>query len=181
MNDINYFVRWFKANAKRFNGNPAKLLTGKTTLAPETWHHIVLVRDGKKVAIYLDGHLVKTVSLRATRSSVRVAWTARFAQSGTHTVRLVLAKLKDQDIAARPKGITAISDDEVLQMMNSMIKQRRDSIEQFTRGGRQELADKEAAEIQLIESYMPKAVGEEEIAATVKAVVADAAPVSWKR
>jgi len=54
-----------------------------------------------------------------------------------------------------------------------MIKQRKDSIEQFEKGGRPELAQKEAQEILIIEGYMPKAVGQEEIDATVRAVIAD--------
>jgi hypothetical protein len=54
-----------------------------------------------------------------------------------------------------------------------MIKQRKDSIEQFTKGGRQELADKEAAEITIIEAYMPKAVGDAEIVAAVRATIAE--------
>jgi len=54
-----------------------------------------------------------------------------------------------------------------------MIKQRKDSIEQFTKGGRQELADKEASEITIIEAYMPKAIGEAEIVAAVRATIAE--------
>jgi len=54
-----------------------------------------------------------------------------------------------------------------------LIKQRKDSVEQFTKGGRQEMADKEAAEIVLIESYLPKAAGEAEIVSGVKAVIAE--------
>jgi len=58
-------------------------------------------------------------------------------------------------------------------VLATLIKQRRDSIEQFTRGGRQELADKEAAEIVVIEGYLPKAAGEEEITAAVRAVIGE--------
>jgi len=56
-------------------------------------------------------------------------------------------------------------------VLNTLIKQRRDSIEQFTKGGRKELADKEAAEIVIIEAYLPKAAGAEEITAMVHAVI----------
>jgi uncharacterized protein YqeY len=66
-----------------------------------------------------------------------------------------------------------LDDQEVLQVLSTMIKQRRDSIEQFQKGGRQEMADKEAAEILLIEHYMPKAMSEEEITAAVKAAIAE--------
>ena len=63
------------------------------------------------------------------------------------TIRLILAALKLKDIDARPKGITAIPDDEILQMMNGMIKQRRESIDMFNKGGRPELAKAEQEEI----------------------------------
>jgi hypothetical protein len=58
-------------------------------------------------------------------------------------------------------------------VLGTLIKQRKDSIEQFTKGGRQEMADKEAAEIAVIESYMPKAASESDITAGVKAVIAE--------
>ncbi len=85
------------------------------------------------------------------------------------TLRMVRAALKNKEIDKR----APLDDREALQVMSTLIKQRKDSIEQFTKGGRQELADKEAAEITLIESYMPKAAGEEEITATVRAVIAE--------
>jgi uncharacterized protein YqeY len=58
-------------------------------------------------------------------------------------------------------------------VLNTLIKQRKDSIEQFTKGGRQEMADKEAAEITVIEGYLPKAASESDVAAGVKAVIAE--------
>ena len=69
------------------------------------------------------------------------------------TLRLVNAAIKSADIDARPKD--KISDADILTVLAKMVKQRRDSIEQFTAGGRQDLADKEAAEIKVIEVYMP--------------------------
>ena len=98
----------------------------------------------------------------------------------TGTIRLILAALKDRDIAARPKGITAIPDDEILQMMNSMIKQRRESIEMFTKGNRPELAQQEQEEIEIIQSFMPQQMDEAETAAAVKAAVAQAGATSVK-
>ena len=89
------------------------------------------------------------------------------------TVRLILAALKDKDIAARPKGITAIPDDEIMQMMNGMIKQRRDSIVLYQQGNRPELAAKEQGEIDIIQSYLPQQMSSEEVAAAVKAVIAE--------
>jgi uncharacterized protein len=67
----------------------------------------------------------------------------------------------------------ALDEKESQAVLSTLIKQRKDSIEQFTKGGRQEMADKEAAEIQVIESYLPRAAGEAEVVAGVKAVIAE--------
>jgi uncharacterized protein YqeY len=85
------------------------------------------------------------------------------------TLRMVKSALKNKEIDKR----APLDDREALQVLSTLIKQRKDSVEQFTKGGRQDLADKEAAEIVLIETYMPKAVGEDEIAATVRAAIAE--------
>ncbi|MBV9609241.1 MAG: GatB/YqeY domain-containing protein, partial [Acidobacteria bacterium] len=85
------------------------------------------------------------------------------------TLRMVKAALKNKEV----EKMSALDDKEALSVLSTMIKQRKDSIEQFTKGGRQELADKEAEEIKLIESYMPKAAGEEEIVSAVRATVAE--------
>ena len=66
-----------------------------------------------------------------------------------------------------------LDDKESQQVLATLIKQRKDSVEQFTKGGRQEMADKEAAEIKVIESYLPKAASEDEIVAGVKATIAE--------
>ena len=66
-----------------------------------------------------------------------------------------------------------LDDKESQQVLTTLIKQRKDSVEQFTKGGGQEMADREAAEIKVIESYLPKAAGEEEIVAGVRAVIAE--------
>ncbi len=85
------------------------------------------------------------------------------------TLRMVKSAIKNKEIDKR----APLDDKEAQQVLSTLIKQRRDSIEQFQKGGRQELADKEAAEIKLIEAYLPKAMGEEEIAAVVKATIAE--------
>ena len=92
------------------------------------------------------------------------------------TLRMVKAALKNKEIDKR----APLDDKESLAVLSTLIKQRKDSIEQFTKGGRQELADKEAAEILLIESYMPKALTENDIAATVKATIAEMGAVTMK-
>ena len=68
----------------------------------------------------------------------------------TSTLRMILARLKDTDIAARPKGIDKVPDDEVLSMLRGMVKSRRDSVSLYKQGNRPELAAKEAAEIVVI-------------------------------
>lgn len=85
------------------------------------------------------------------------------------TLRMVKAALKNKEIEKRGP----LDEKEAQQVLSTLVKQRRDSIEQFQKGGRQELADKEAAEIKLIETYLPKALGEEEITAAVKSVIAE--------
>jgi uncharacterized protein len=85
------------------------------------------------------------------------------------TLRMMKSALKNKEIEKR----APLDDKEAQQVLATLIKQRKDSIEQFTKGGRQELADKEAAEIKVIEAYLPKAVGEEEITAAVKATIAE--------
>jgi uncharacterized protein len=90
------------------------------------------------------------------------------------TVRLILAALKDRDIAARPKGLAdGIPDDEIRQMLQSMIKQRREAIALYEQGGRLELAQQEADEIVVIECFLPRQMGEAEVGQAVQAVIAD--------
>jgi uncharacterized protein YqeY len=85
------------------------------------------------------------------------------------TLRMVKTALKNREI----EKMAPLDDKESQQVLSTLIKQRKESIEQFTKGGRQEMADKEAAEITLIEAYLPKAAGEAEIVAGVKAVIAE--------
>jgi uncharacterized protein YqeY len=85
------------------------------------------------------------------------------------TLRMMKAALQMKRIDKRAD----LDEKEELQVFTTMIKQRKDSIEQFEKGNRPELAAKEASEITIIEGYMPKAVGEEEIVAMVKTVVAE--------
>jgi uncharacterized protein YqeY len=77
-------------------------------------------------------------------------------------------KLKEVEKTGEP-----LTDAEAVQVLATMIKQRKDSIEQFTRGGRAELAEKEAAEIAVIEAYMPKAASEDEIRAVIQATITE--------
>lgn len=97
------------------------------------------------------------------------------------TVRLILAALKDRDIAARSKGNhDGIDDAEILQMLQTMVKQREESIALYEKGGRLELAQQEQEEIDIIRSYLPKQLSDTEIAAAVKEVVAELGAKSLK-
>lgn len=90
------------------------------------------------------------------------------------TVRLIMAALKDRDIAARGKGNTeGIGDDEILQMLQTMVKQRRESIEMYEKGGRLELAEQEAEEITIIERFLPRQLDDAAIGAAVDQVITD--------
>jgi uncharacterized protein len=85
------------------------------------------------------------------------------------TLRMVKTALKNREI----EKMAPLDEKESQAVLATLIKQRKESVEQFTKGGRQEMADKEAAEIVLIETYLPKAAGEAEIVAGVKAVIAE--------
>ncbi len=84
-------------------------------------------------------------------------------QRAVSTLRLILAALKDRDIAARAKGNTeGLDDDEIMSMLQTMIRQRRESITLYEQGGRLELAEAEAEEITVIQSFLPKQMDEAE-------------------
>ncbi len=85
------------------------------------------------------------------------------------TLRLVKTALKNKEI----EKMGALTDQESMQVLNTLIKQRRDSIEQFSKAGRAELAAKESGEIAIIESYLPQAASEEQIRETVRATLAE--------
>jgi uncharacterized protein YqeY len=88
------------------------------------------------------------------------------------TLRLILAALKDRDIAARGKGKSdGIGDDEILELLHKMIRQRRDSIELYEKGGRQDLADRESEEIEVIERFLPPQLDEAEVQGAVHEVI----------
>ena len=90
------------------------------------------------------------------------------------SVRMILAALKDRDIAARGTGNTAgIPDAEILRLLQGMIKQRRELIALYRQGNRPELAEQEEQEIAVIESFLPKQMSDEETAAAVKEAIAE--------
>jgi hypothetical protein len=85
------------------------------------------------------------------------------------TLRMVKSALQHKQI----EKMAPLDEKESQAVLATLIKQRKESVEQFTKGGRQEMANKEAAEIVLIESYLPQAAGEAEVVAGVKAVIAE--------
>ena len=102
-------------------------------------------------------------------------------QRAISTLRLILAALKDRDIASRGKTPDGrISDDEVLQMLQSMVKQREDSIAMYEQGGRLELAEQEQAEIDVIRRFLPKQLNESEVEEAVQATITDLGANSLK-
>jgi uncharacterized protein YqeY len=94
----------------------------------------------------------------------------------TSTLRMVKAALMNREIE---KG-SELNDDEMSKLLRSLVKQRRDSVEQYEKGGRPELADKEKTEIEVIEAYLPHAVSREEIETTVAAAIAETGASSMK-
>ena len=88
----------------------------------------------------------------------------------TSTLRMVMARLKDIDIASRPKGIDKVPDEEIVAMLRGMVKSRRESVELYNKGNRPELAAKEEAEIAVIESFLPSQMD----AAAMEQAVAEA-------
>ncbi|MGE0417612.1 MAG: GatB/YqeY domain-containing protein [Acetobacteraceae bacterium] len=88
----------------------------------------------------------------------------------TSTLRMIMAKLKDVDIAARPKGIDKVPDEDVTAMLRGMVKSRRESVDLYRQGNRPELAAKEEAEIAVIEGFLPQQMD----AAATEAAVATA-------
>ncbi|MCH8138960.1 MAG: GatB/YqeY domain-containing protein [Proteobacteria bacterium] len=94
------------------------------------------------------------------------------AQRATSTLRLILAAMKDRDIAARGKGgDDEISEDEILGMLQKMIEQRHESIEFYQQGERLDLAKEEAEEIEIIERFLPKRLDEKETTDAISAVI----------
>lgn len=90
------------------------------------------------------------------------------------TVRLILAALKDRDIAARSTGNQdGIDDASILSMLQTMVKQRRESITMYEQGGRTELAQQEREEIDVIEAFLPKQLSEDDTRDAIAALIAE--------
>ncbi|WP_160000330.1 GatB/YqeY domain-containing protein [Roseomonas sp. 18066] len=98
----------------------------------------------------------------------------------TSAIRMIIAKLKDADIASRPTGVEQIPEEAIVAMLRSMVKSRRESVEMYTQGNRPELADKETAEIAVIEAFLPQQMDDAAMQAAVAAAVAESGATSIK-
>ncbi len=87
-------------------------------------------------------------------------------------IRMIMSALKDRDIEARGQGKEPLSDEDILGLLQKLVKQRQDSITLYNQGGRPELAAQEEAEIAVIRSFMPQQMGEAETRAAISAVIA---------
>ena len=96
------------------------------------------------------------------------------------TLRLVNSTLKNSDIEARGQGKAALSDDDLLSLLQKMIKQRQESVELYEKGGRAELAAQEREEIEIIAAYLPKQMSDAEAKAAIAAVVKDVGAAGMK-
>lgn len=99
----------------------------------------------------------------------------------TSTLRLILAALKDRDIAERTKGNgEGVGDDAILEMLQKMVRQRHESIEMYTKGGRPELAKREGEEIEVIERFLPRQMDETDMRAAIEAAIGELGAASVK-
>src|SRR5450432_4543400 len=112
----------------------------------------------------LNASIIPSMSLTEQIQKDIVAAMKAREEHRLSTLRMVKSALKNREV----EKMAPLDEKESQQVLTTLIKQRKDSVEQFTKGGRQEMADREAAEIVLIESYLPKAAGEAEIVAGVK-------------
>ncbi|MCU0535531.1 MAG: GatB/YqeY domain-containing protein [Hydrococcus sp. Prado102] len=87
------------------------------------------------------------------------------------TVRSIKKALIEKEVAVRPTGQDSLTQEQELELLSQQAKQRRDSIEQYRNGGRDDLADKEAQELAIIETYLPKQLSDEEIGAVVDEII----------
>ena len=112
-------------------------------------------------------------------AALKTAMLARDAAT-TSTLRMITAKLKDTDIAARPSGVTAVPEEQIVAMLRGMAKSRRESVELYRQGGREELAAKEEAEIAVIEGFLPQQMDAAATAAAIQAAIAESGATGIK-
>lgn len=102
-------------------------------------------------------------------------------QTSLSTIRLINAAIKDRDIAARGQGkADGIEDSEILSMLQSMIKQRQESAKTYCDAGREELAEREEAEVEVIKGFLPQQLSEDDVKAAIEKIIADTGADSIK-
>ena len=114
------------------------------------------------------------------KEALKTAMLAKDNQK-TSTLRLILAAIKDRDIASRGTGKDGtISNDDILQLLQSMIKQRKESIDMYQKGGRADLVANEQSEIDVIQSFLPKQMTDEEIKSAIETIISETGASSVK-
>lgn len=102
-------------------------------------------------------------------------------QTSLSTIRLINAAIKDRDIAARGQGkADGIEDSEILSMLQSMIKQRQESTKTYCDAGREELAEREEAEVEVIKGFLPQQLSEDDVKAAIEKIIAETGADSIK-
>jgi uncharacterized protein YqeY len=118
---------------------------------------------------------LRTRFMDEMKASMKAGTAAR-----TSTIRMVMAKLKDTDIAARPTGVEQVPEEQIVSMLRGMVKSRRESVEMYQKGNRPELAEKEEAEIAVIEGFLPQQMDDAALQAAVEEAVATTGAASIK-
>lgn len=118
--------------------------------------------------------------LRDTIKAAQVTAMKAGDKSRLAAVRLILAKLKDKDIELRTASNVPDDDLLVVDVLQKMAKQRRESIDLYVKGGRQELADVESAELSVIEEFLPQQMGEDEVKAAIATIIAETGAAGMK-
>ena len=118
--------------------------------------------------------------LRDTIKAAQVAAMKAGDKPRLAAVRLILAKLKDKDIELRTASTMPDDDALVVDVLQKMAKQRRESIDLYVKGGRQELADAEAAELVVIEEFLPQQMGEDETRAAIAGIIGELGAAGMK-
>ena len=117
------------------------------------------------------------------RDTIKAALTGAMKSgdtTGRDTIRLIQSEIKNRDIALRGAASPPEDDALVTEVLQKMIKQRRESIDMYAKGGRQELADAEAAEVAVIETFLPRQMSEVETKAAIDKIVAETGASSVK-
>ena len=112
-------------------------------------------------------------------AALKTAMLARDAAT-TSTLRMITSKLKDTDIASRPSGVEQVPEEQIVAMLRGMAKSRRESVELYRQGNREELAAKEEAEIAVIESFLPQQMDAAATAAAIQAAIAESGATGIK-